>query len=142
MKTLLIHLRKSIKLISLVVIGLSIIIGAIAYIYKPTYSVSINGEFVGYTKNKSKLQNDINEYLEKGEGGLTAFVQIDAFPEYTLCLLNKNVETNDEQIYEAVKKTGTPYYHYYAIAEENEEKAYVATFEEAEQVVNQLKEKK
>ena len=60
MKTLLIHLRKSIKLISLVVIGLSIIIGAIAYIYKPTYSVSINGEFVGYTKNKSKLQNDIN----------------------------------------------------------------------------------
>lgn len=141
MKKLLIHLRMSIKLISLIIISLAIIIGAIAYIYKPTYSVTFNGEFVGYTKNKMQLQERINEYSEKGEGGLTAFVQIDETPEYTLCLLNKNVATNDDEIYETVKQTGTPYYHYYAVAESNEEKAYVATFEEAEQVVNQLKEK-
>ena len=141
MKKLLIHLRMSIKLISLIVISLAFIIGAIAYIYKPTYSVSYNGKFIGYTKSKMQLQDKINEYMENGEGGLTAFVQIDTLPEYTLCLLNKNVQTNDDEIYETVKSAGTTYYHYYAVAESNEEKAYVATFEEAEKVVNELKEK-
>ena len=141
MKKLLIHLRKSVKLISLIIMALAIIVVAIAYLFKPTYSVSLNGEFVGYTKDKSHLQNQINEYIEKGDGGQTAFVQVDNLPEYTLCLLNRDVQTNDEEIFLAVKETGTPYYRYYAIAENGEEKTYVATFEEADNAVKQLKEK-
>lgn len=141
MKKLLIHLRKSVKLISLIIMALAIIVVAIAYLFKPTYSVSLNGEFVGYTKDKSNLQNQINEYIEKGDGGQTAFVQVDNLPEYTLCLLNRDVQTNDEEIFNTVKETGTPYYRYYAIAENGEEKTYVATFEEADNAVKQLKEK-
>ena len=30
-----------------------LIVGAIAFLYKPTYSVFINGEQVGYTENRS-----------------------------------------------------------------------------------------
>ena len=141
MKKLLIRLRKSVKLISLIGVALIMIGVAIAYIFKPTYSVSLNGEFIGYTKDKSNLQDKINEYIEKGDGGQTAFVQIDNLPEYTLCLLNRDVQTNDEEIYSTVKETGTPYYRYYAIAENGEEKMYVATFEEADNAVKQLKEK-
>lgn len=116
-------------------------IGAISYIYKPIYSVALNGEFIGYTENKSKLQEKINEYIEKGNGTNIAFVEINELPEYKLCFLKKSEETNDDEIFSKVIENGQAYYKYYSIAVSNEEKAFVSTFEEAEQVVNQLKEK-
>lgn len=62
-------------------------------------------------------------------------------PVYTSCLLKKDVETNDDEIFEKVTSAGTTYYKYYAITNNNEEKAYVKTFAEAEDVVKQLKDK-
>lgn len=116
-------------------------IGAITYVYKPIYSVSLNGEFLGYSQNKSKLQQRINEYIEKGNGTNIAFVEINELPEYSLCFLKRNVEPNDEEIYTKVIEQGTNYYKYYSINVGAEEKAYVSSLEEAEKVVNQLKEK-
>lgn len=116
-------------------------IGAISYIYKPIYSVTLNGEFIGYSENKSKLQQQINTYIEKGNGGNIAFVDIGELPEYKLCFLKKDVPTNDEEIYNKVIEKGQNFYKYYAISVTSEEKAYVSTLEEAEQVVNGLKEK-
>lgn len=141
MKKILIHIRTSIKFISVCVIALLLIIGAVAFIYKPTYSVSFNGEFIGYTNDKSNLQQKINDYIENGDGGNMAFVQLDTLPEYSLCLLKKDIQTNDDEIYNIVKEAGTPYYKYYAILDAGEEKVYVATFEEAESCINELKEK-
>lgn len=141
MKKLLIHLRTSIKLISVTVVAGFLIIGAVVFIYKPTYSVSLNEEFVGYTKDKSQLQSKINDYMENGDGENVAFVQVNTLPEYKLCLLKKDIATNDEEIFDTVKQTGTAYYRYYAILDEGEEKSYVATFEDAEKVVAGLKNK-
>lgn len=118
-----------------------LMIGAISYIYKPIYRVSINGEFIGYSENKSKLQQKINEYIEKGNGENIAFVEINKLPEYKLCFLKKDVPTNDEEIFQKIVEQGQTYYKYYAICVANEEKAFVSTFEQAEQVVNGLKEK-
>ena len=116
-------------------------IGAISYIYKPIYSVTLNGKFIGYSENKNKLQERINEYIEKGNGENVAFVQIDELPQYKLCFLKRNISTNDEEIYNKVIEKGITYYKYYAIAVSNEEKKYVSTFEEAEDVVNKIKSK-
>lgn len=142
-KKVLIHTRRGIKVSVLFILAVFLIIGAVAFLYKPTYSVFINGEQVGYTENKSELQHKINEYVEKGDGSNSnvAFVQIANLPEYRLCLLKKDVVTNDEEIYNKVKEQGTTYYRYYAIAENQEEKFYVDNFENAEKVVNGLKEK-
>ena len=49
---------------------------------------------------------------------------------------------NDDEIFEKVIEQGTQYYKYYAITVDEKEKAYVATFAEAESVINGLKEKK
>ena len=49
MKKILIYLRTSVKLISLIIMAAICIIAAIIFIYKPIYSVTIKGEFVGYT---------------------------------------------------------------------------------------------
>lgn len=141
MKKLFIHIRSWIKVISLVVIASIIIMVGVAFIYKPTYSVTLNGEFIGYTKDKSMLQSKINDYIDNGDGENIAFVQVDNLPEYSLCLLKKDIETNDEEIFTKVKDSGTAYYRYYAILDDEEEKLYVATFEEAEKAVAGLKDK-
>ncbi len=143
LKKVLIHTRRGIKFIILFLIATFLIIGAVAFLYKPTYSVHINGHQVGYTANKSELQKRINEYVENGDGSNKniAFVQVDSLPEYKLCLLKRNVVTNDEEIYQKTISGGIPYYRYYAILDNNEEKYYVSSFEEAEKVVNDLKEK-
>lgn len=141
-KKIMIHTRRGMKFIVLFMIAAFLIVGAVAFLYKPTYSVFINGEQVGYTENRTGLQHKINDYIEKGEGSNNvAFVQVANLPEYKLCLLKKNIVTNDDEIFNNIKQQGVTYYRYYAIVDNQEEKAYVSNFEEAENVVNGLKEK-
>lgn len=144
LKKVIVHTKRSIKFIALFMISTFLIIGLVTFLYKPTYAVFIDGEQVGYTENKSKLQYEINQYVENGEGDNTniAFVQVTSLPEYKMCLLKKDVTSNDEEIFNKVKDQGVAYYRYYAILENQEEKLYVSNFEEAEKVVNSLKEKK
>lgn len=141
MKKLFIHIRSWIKVISLVLIASVLMIAGVTFIYKPTYSVTLNGEFIGYTKDKSQLQSRINDYIDNGDGENIAFVQVDNLPEYSLCLLKKDIQTNDEEIFSKVKESGKTCYRYYAIVDDEQEKLYVATFEEAEKAVEGLKEK-
>jgi len=114
---------------------------AIIFIYKPIYSVSLNGEFIGYSKSKFKLQAKLNEYIKNGDQENVAFVEIEKLPEYEMCLLKKDIQTEDEEIFEKIADTGTKYYTYYAIVQGEEEKTYLSNYEEAEQVVKELKDK-
>ncbi len=142
-KQILIFARKSMKLTILIAISIFLIICAVALFFKPIYSVTINGEAVGYSKDKSKLQTRINKYMENGDGNNSniAFVQVDNLPEYKMCLLKRNIVTNDDEIFEKIKQSGVVYYKYYAIIEGEEEKAYVGEFSQAEEIVNKLREK-
>ena len=143
-KQILVFARKSMKLTILIAVSIFLIICAVALFFKPIYSVTINGEAVGYSKDKSKLQTRINKYMEKGEdenNSNIAFVQVDNLPEYKMCLLKRNIITNDDEIFEKIKQSGIVYYKYYAIIDGEEEKAYVSQFSQAEDIVNKLREK-
>ena len=85
-KKIMVHTKRSIKFTVLFMISIFLIVGAIGFLYKPTYSVFIDGEQVGYTENKSELQHKINQYIENGEeeNGNIAFVQVSNLPEYKL----------------------------------------------------------
>ena len=82
LKKIIIHTKRSIQFVILFIISIFLIIGTIAFLYKPTYSVFIGDEQVGYTKNKSQLQKRINNYIENGEDNNKniAFVQVDTLP--------------------------------------------------------------
>lgn len=137
-----VHIRTWSKFIILIAIAAFLVIGILAFTYKPIYSVTLQGEFIGYSANKSQLQEKINTYIEKGNGeNNVAFVEVNNLPEYQLCLLKKDIVTNDEEIYQKVTQQGTPYYKYYAISVGEEEKVYVSNFNEAEEAVKQLKDK-
>lgn len=143
LKKVLIHVRKSIKLVILIAVSAFLMIAGISLLYRPTYSVYINGEQVGYTENKSSLQKQISDYVENGddEQSNTAFVQVSDMPTYELCLLKKDIVVNDQEIIDSIKSKGVTYYRYYAILEDNEEKAFVSEFLQAEEIVTELKEK-
>lgn len=120
-----------------------IIAAAIIAIYKPIYKVTINGEKIGYCQNKDELQNKINNFMKNGDEGQknVAFVQIDDLPEYKMCLQKKGITTNDDEIFNIVKETGITYYRFYAVADDGDEKVYLDNFEDAEDVVDELKDK-
>ncbi len=141
-KKFIIHLRRWTKLIIIIMVALASVIALILSMYKPSYSVSLNNEFIGYTENKKELQKRIDEYMELGnDSSNIAFVEIENLPEYKVCLIKKNVTTNTDQIFSKVIEAGVPYYKYYAIMENGEEKYYVSNFEEAEKIISDLNEK-
>lgn len=140
-KQLVIFLRTWTKLITLLLVAIAVICFIIFFVYNPMYSVTLNGEFIGYTEDKRDIQSKINEYIKSGDNKTIAFVEIETLPEYKLCLLKKGIEGNDNEIFQTVIDTGIPYYKYYAILNGTEEKFYVETYEEAESILTQLKEK-
>ena len=98
-KNTIVHLRKCTKVAIIIAISTFLITGIVSTCYKPIYSVTLNGEMIGYSENKNKLQQKINEYIEKGNGGNVAFVNIEELPQYKLCLLKKGITANDEEIF-------------------------------------------
>lgn len=133
--------RTSVKFIVLMILAALLIVSCVALFYHPTYAVSLNGQIVGYTEDKSGLQEKINAHIASNESENVAFVQVDAMPTYELCLLKKDVTTNDEEIFHRVTENGTKYYKYYAITDDKKEKLYVSSFKEAEEIVDGLKKK-
>lgn len=140
-KKVAVRIRKFTKIGILLTIAILIILGIIKFTYRQTYTVSLNGEVIGYTNNKLALQKKINDYITSGNGEDVAFVEIKDLPTYEACLIKKDVETNDDEIFDKVIENGTAYYKYYALTVADEEKDYVKQFAEAEEVVKQLKDK-
>lgn len=142
-KKILTRIRTSARLFVLIGISIFLILGAFYFFFQPIYKVTINGQFVGYCKNKSKLQKEINQYMETGnnDNENIAFAQIEQMPEYEICLLKKDITTNDDEIFEIIKNNSITYYEYFAILEDDDEKFYVKDFSTAENIINTLKEK-
>ena len=142
-KKIMMLFRTGTRLALLIFIGLFITMCLVLAFFKPIYEVTLNGEVIGYSEDKSVLQARINNYMESGseENKNVAFNQIDDMPEYKLCLLKRGITTNDDEIYAKITNDGTTYYKYYTILDGDEEKLYVADFTTAEAVVEQLKSK-
>jgi len=141
-KNIFIHIRSSLKFIFLLIIATALIIGILSIAYRPLYSVTIDGVFVGYTANRSTLQQTINAYKVQGDGANISFIDIQATPEYSLRLVRRDTETNDEEILASVKQSGVTYYRYYAIVLDNEVTQYVQCRETAQAIVNELTERR
>lgn len=145
MKKFLIKIRTFLKFFLLILISIFLILGIITILYKPIYSVYIDGNLVGYCEDKGKLQSKISEYMEKGDESIDntnlAYISIDNLPTYKMCLLKRGITTNDDEIYQMVKETGVPYYKYFAVLDDDDEVLYVSKFETAQNILNQLKKK-
>jgi len=142
-KNIMMLLRTWIRFVFLIFIGLFITTCLVVAFFKPIYEVTVNGEVIGYSEDKSVLQSRINDYMENGSTNdkNVAFTQINNMPEYKLCLLKRGLTTNDDEIFAKITNEGVTYYKYYSILDGGEEKLYVADFAAAEAVVEKLKAK-
>lgn len=131
--------RKSFKFIVLLFLLLISVITLLAFKFKPAYSVTIDGQSVGFTTDKVEIENKIKEEI-MSENGNVAFVTINQSPDYKLELVNRTEDMNEEELINSLKENAEVTYKYYAVTFNGETKSYVNTLEEAEKLVAEIKE--
>ena len=129
------------KVIAIVISGFLLILAIIFIKYKPVYEVTIAGEKLGYIEKIEEFKNLIEEKIINQEGEYIADVSLIQEPEYKFRLLKRTSNLNEDEVIEKLKTSNTVItYKYYEVALNNETKSYVKTLEEAEKVVNEIKE--
>lgn len=124
---------------NIIVIALFAIVMIAIAKYKPVYEVKINDKEVGYITNRYEFEKKINQELLETEGQNVASSQIEANPEYELKLVSHSVATNENEILKQLESSVKTIYKRYAITLNGETTEYVDTFEQAENVVSELR---
>lgn len=132
------YTKESFRFLGLLVFGLIALILIIFIKYKPVYKVLLDGEEIGTIQNDEEMKNAIGDYLNQ-EDEQIAFVTLKEEPQYQLALVENAIKTNEEEVLLAVKDAIIITYRMYAITLAGQQKAIVATLEEAETVVNEIK---
>ena len=124
---------------SLIALG---IISAIIFIkFKPIYQVSISGQEVGYIESKTELEDNVKQTINENNENVDS-VKITIEPEYELKLVNRTIETKEEEVASAITKDMIVTYKYYEIALNESVIDTVSTIEDAEELINEIKENK
>ena len=84
------------------------------------YKVSISGTEVGYVQNKEALEERVKTSILDGEERNVDVIEITTKPEYELKLVDRTIETKEEEMMETIKQGAIVIYKYYDIALNNE----------------------
>ena len=121
-------------------IALGIIIAIILIKYKPMYKVSISGEELGYVENKQALEETVKEEITENTDKTIEDISLNKEPEYELKLVSRTENTEEKEVVQELKEETTVTYKYYEIAVQENVVEKVNTSEEAEELVNEIKE--
>lgn len=109
--------------------------------YKIAYEVTLNGDVVGYVTDKDEFTCMVtNKVLNQDNENIETIV-LNEIPKYSLAIVNKNKQTDENSIISILKLKADVTYKLYAITLAGEDKAYVNTLEEAKEKVSELTEK-
>jgi len=106
--------------------------------YKPVYKVSISGQEIGYAKNKN-VEETIKENILQNTSKNIDAIDIKETAEYELKLVSRTTKTDEEKITEKLEESTKITYKYYDIALSNQTIQSVNTIEEAEELINEIK---
>ena len=104
------------------------------------YKVSISGEKLGYIENKQALEETLKEEITENSSKTIEDITLNAQPEYELKLVNRTENTEEKEVVQELKEEVTVTYKYYEIAVQENVVEKVNTSEEAEELVNEIKE--
>lgn len=117
-----------------------LVLGFFSLKYKPTYVVTASGTKLGYIKSKSDFEEQITENIIEYTGKNVESISLNEEPNYELKFINRSIDTNEKEIIAKLQEDATVTYKYYEVALSEDEKTYVNTKEEAEEVVKELNE--
>lgn len=133
------YTKEILKYFNITILAFGLIIGILFIKFKPMYKVSISGTELGYVQNKEALEEKVKTSILENEEKNIDSIQFQNNPEYELKFVNRTIETEEEKIIETAKQGVIVTYKYYDIALSNQTVDSVNTLEEAEQLVNQIK---
>jgi len=128
------------KFLKLIAIALVIIMLILIVKYKPLYKVTINDEEIGYIQNKNTFETLVSEEILENKSESVAFIDLNSNIEYEYELVSKAKEPNEYEILDRIKNNVKTTYQVFAITLDGENKGFTNTLEEAEAVVNKIKE--
>lgn len=134
------YTKESLRYLGLIGIAFSFISGFLLFKYKPVYAVTLGNENVGYIENIEEFQKEIENNVVNYSGKNVDSVEVNEFPTYKLTFVDKQEKTSEQDIIIAMQKNMDITYKYYEIALEGEIIDSVDTKEQAENIVNGLKE--
>lgn len=102
------------------------------------YSIRIGNKHIGYIDDKQSINSYIDSMLVEKEN--VAFINQNENIDIKLQLVNRNEKNNDEEIKKQIEDNIDIEYTTYAISYNGENKVYVSTIENAEEVVKNIKE--
>lgn len=128
------------KFFKIIAIALTIIIAIIFIKFKPAYAVSLNGEQLGYVGDEDEFQEEINENILSTDEENIAFVELDNV-DYSISLVSRD-QVDEGTVLAKLEDSAKNVYRVYEVADLNneEDKIYVNSMEEAESLVASLKE--
>ena len=134
------YTKEVIKYFNIAIIAFGFIIAIILIKYRPVYKVSISGEELGYIENIQAFEENLKNGIISEETKNVDSIDLSEEPEYELKLVNRTLETNEDEITAEIEDEVIVTYKYYEVAYKNEIIQSVDTIEEAEQIVNEIKE--
>ncbi len=135
------YTKEVVKIVKVITIGVGIILTVACIKYKPVYKVTMSGETIGYITNRELLETKIEKFINDKSGNI-AFKDIAELPSYEFKLVDKSIESDidsSNKIMLAVKDATTTTYKFFAITSDGEQKAVVASQDEANQVIEETK---
>ncbi len=121
-------------------IGFIIIIAILSIKYKTVYEVRIGNETLGYVKSKEQFVAEVNNKIINKTGNNIDNVSLDEELQYEFKLIKRSIELNDSKIINELANNHTiTTYKYYAVVLNGKSETYVSTIDEAQKVVNDIK---
>ena len=139
-KKLKFYTKEFLKFFNIIVIAFGFIIAIVFIKYKPMYKVSISGEEIGYVENKQALEETLKEEITENTSKTIEDIQLNDEPEYELKLVSRTENTKEKEVVQELKEETTVTYKYYEIAVQETVVEKVDTSEEAEELINEIKE--
>ena len=133
------YTKELLKVIKIASFAFIIVMAVILIKYTPQYEVAIDGKKIGYVQSQSDIDKYIDEKVAEQEGKNIAFVELENTPTFKLELVNRNIDQNEKELKEEISNQVSIEYTNYAISIDGKNKTYVATMEEAEKIVKELK---
>ena len=134
------YTKEGVKLLGMVGIAFGFISGMLVMKYKPVYAVTLGDQNVGYVENIQEFEKEVEENVINYKGKNVDSVEVKENPKYELTFVNRQEETNEQEIIIAMQKDMEITYKYYEIAKDNEVIESVENKEIAEQIVKEIKE--
>ena len=129
------------KFIKTVIIATIFILLILVIKYKPAFSVSYQGNVIGYVDNKDEFQKLVNEKILTSNDEKVAFVSLDNI-SYFSEFVSRNC-VNENFVFDKLKSEAKNYYKVYEVygSKENDESVYYNSIEDAQNYIDLINSK-